>query len=211
MLSLHFVRHGQTDFSKRNCFCGQIDPPLNSTGEAMAAAFAQKWGAAKWAGIVASPLLRTRQTAAATATLAGLTVETDPGLIEIGYGSWEGRSEEEVEKTENEAFHAWARNPGFSSPPGGESAYAIAARALAAVGRIHDKYVDGNILVVSHKATLRVLVCALLGLDVNLFRARVNMPVASLTIIDFKKVGPMLRLLGDTSHLPPELAASEGT
>ena len=74
MLSLYLVRHGQTDYSLRNQFCGSIDPPLNATGMRMADALAARYGAVEWAGIYASPRLRTRQTAAPTAKLAGLEV-----------------------------------------------------------------------------------------------------------------------------------------
>jgi len=211
MLSLYLVRHGQTDYSRGNTFCGAIDPPLNATGQAMAEALAARYGDAEWAGIYASPLLRARQTAAPVAARAGVTVEHDDGLREIAYGGWEGRAEEEVERSEPEAFHAWSQNPGLVSPPGGETAYQIAARALPAIARIRDRHPSGKVLVVSHKATCRILVCALVGIDLNLFRARVSQPVASVTIIDIKKNGPMLRVLGDTSHLPAELAAAEGT
>jgi alpha-ribazole phosphatase len=211
MLSLYLVRHGQTDFSRRDTFCGSIDPPLSDTGRAMAEALGARYGDDPWAAIYASPLQRARETAAPVAARAGLTVEIDPDLREIAYGSWEGRKEAEVAASEPEAFHAWSQNPGHFAPPGGETAFQIAARAAAAIGRIRDRHTDGKVLIVSHKATLRVLTCALLGIDLNLFRARVAQPVASVTVFEFKKSGPLLARLGDVSHLPPELASAEGT
>jgi probable phosphoglycerate mutase len=210
MLSLHLVRHGQTDYSLQNKFCGSIDPPLNATGLKMAEALAARYGVEKWSAIYASPRLRTRQTAAPTAARSGVEVQLDDGLREIAYGDWEGRAEDEVEATDGERFRAWAAHPARVSPPGGETATQIAERALAAVDGIRARH-DGKVLVVSHKATLRVLVCALLGLDVDLFRARIAQKVAAVSIVDFKKAGPMLTVLGDTSHLPPELLALDGT
>src|SRR5262245_60599270 len=123
MLSIYLVRHGQTDYSRRNAFCGSIDPPLNDVGLAMAEALGARYGGEPWRAIYASPLQRARQTAAPVATRAGLTIEIDDGLREIAYGSWEGRAEEEVEQSEGEAFHAWAANPALVAPPGGETAY----------------------------------------------------------------------------------------
>jgi probable phosphoglycerate mutase len=210
-LTLLMVRHGQTDFSLGNRFCGSIDPPLNATGLAMADAIGARYGRAGLTAIFASPLLRTRQTAAPTASISGLEVQLDDGLREIAYGEWEGRSESEVEEEQPERFHAWAEHPGLVSPPGGENAVEIAARAMQAVERIRAAHSDGKILVVSHKATIRVLLCALLGIDVDLFRARVAQPVGAVSAVTFKKSGPMLERHGDVSHLPSELLGLDGT
>lgn len=211
MLSLYLVRHGQTDASLGNRFAGRIDPPLNATGQAMAAALAARYGGAGWREIVSSPLARARQTAAPTASAAGLTVTIDDGFVEIAYGEWDGRAEEEVERADAARFAAWVAHPGRLAPPGGESGDQIAARALAAVERIRARHADGRVLVVSHKATIRVLVCALVGLDVDQFRARIGQRVCAVNVIDFKPSGPLLQVLGDVSHLPPELLEGDGT
>jgi probable phosphoglycerate mutase len=211
MLSLYLVRHGQTDFSLANKFCGSIDPPLNATGLKMAEALGAKYGGEGWAGIYASPRLRARQTAEPTASRAGLEILVEDGLREIAYGEWEGRSEAEVEADDAERFHAWAAHPALVAPPGGETAVQIAARAGAAIDAIRARHTDGKVLVVSHKATLRILVCALMGIELDRFRARIAQKVCAVSIVDFKKSGPMLTVLGDTSHLPPALLAGDGT
>jgi broad specificity phosphatase PhoE len=211
MLSLYLVRHGQTDASRNNLFAGRIDPPLNAVGQAMAAALAARYGSFDWREIVSSPLQRARETAAATARAAGQTVTVDDGLIEIAYGEWDGRAEEEVEHADAQRFAAWSTHPGRVAPPGGESGDAIAVRALAAIDRIRARHHDGHVLVISHKATLRVLLCALLGIDVDYFRARIGQRVCAVTVVEFKSTGPILQLLNDRSHLPPELLEGDGT
>lgn len=211
MLSLYLVRHGQTDASLANRFCGRIDPPLNATGAAMAEALGARYGREPWAEIVASPLVRAQQTAEPTARAAGLPVTLDEGLVEIAYGEWDGRAEADVERDDPARFAAWAAHPGRVAPPGGETGAEIATRALAAVERIRARHQSGKVLVVSHKATLRVLVCALLGIDVDGFRARIAQKVCAVSIIDFRASGPLLQVLGDTSHLPAELLAGDGT
>ncbi len=214
MLSLYFVRHGQTDLSLANSFCGSIDPPLNANGMRMAEALAARYGSERWAAIYASPRLRTRQTAAPTATEAQIDVQIAEGLQEIAYGQWEGRSEEEVQRSEPERFADWSAHPGRVSPPGGETAVDIAARAMPVIESIRKNHSDGKVLVVSHKATLRVILCALLGVDVDLFRARIEQRVAAVSVVEFKKSGPLLQVLGDVSHLgrfAPDLVDSEGT
>jgi probable phosphoglycerate mutase len=215
MLSLYLVRHGQTDYSLHNRFCGSIDPPLNDTGVAMAEALAARYGDGPngrgWTAIWSSPRLRAQQTAEPTARRANIGLTIDDDLREIAYGEWEGQPEAEVARADPARFHAWAAHPGRVAPPGGESGEAIAVRALAAVTRLRERHPDGNVLLVSHKATLRVLMCALLGLDVDLFRVRIAQPVCAISIIDFKPSGPLLQLLGDSSHLPPTLRAGDGT
>jgi probable phosphoglycerate mutase len=211
MLTLYLVRHGQTDWSLANRFCGEHDVPLNATGRAMADALAARYGAAPWAAIYASPLERALKTAEPTARVAGLQVLVEPGLREIAYGEWDGRPEADVERDDPERFHAWAAHPGVVAPPGGETGLAIAARALAAIEAIRARHDRGQVLIVSHKATLRVLLCALLGIDVDQFRARLQQRTCAVSIVDFKASGPLLQCLGDVSHLPPELLAGDGT
>jgi len=65
--------------------------------------------------------------------------------------------------------------------------------------------------VVSHKATLRVLICALLGIDIGGYRDRIDIPVASLAIVEFHGHGPKLARLGDRSHLREALRQRPGT
>jgi probable phosphoglycerate mutase len=154
---------------------------------------------------------RARQTAEPTAKRAGIGLTIDEDLREIAYGEWEGRAEAEVERADPERFAAWAAHPGYVAPPGGESGAAIATRALAALARLRARHPDGKVLVVSHKATLRVLVCTLLGIDVDLFRVRIAQKTCAISVIDLKPTGPLLQVLGDTSHLPPELLAGDGT
>jgi alpha-ribazole phosphatase len=211
MLSLYLVRHGQTEYSLNNRLCGAIDPPLTEHGLAMAEALGARYGGESWAGIWSSPQLRARQTAQPTATRAQKELILDDGLREIAYGEWEGRPEEEVARADGARFAAWSANPGYVAPPGGESGLAIASRVLATVERIKQTHASGKILVVSHKATLRVLVCALFGIDVDLFRVRVAQKVCAVSIIELKSTGPLLQVLGDTSHLPPELLTDGGT
>ena len=106
---------------------------------------------------------------------------------------------------------AGVAQPGQVSSPRCRTAVEIAARALGAVDAIRARHDDGKVLVVSHKATLRVLLCALLGIDVDQFRARIAQPVSAVSVVSFKKSGPILEKLGDVSHLSPELIAAGGT
>lgn len=211
-LVLYLVRHGQTDCSLHNRMCGAgIDTPLNAAGERMAEALTNAFAPLPWRAIYSSPMLRARQTAEPLARRKGMTVEVLDGLKEIAYGAWDGRLEDEVARDEPEAWASWQRDPGSFAPPGGENAYALAARVLPAIATIRDRHSDGLAIAFAHKAVIRIAVCALLGIDVGLFRRRVDCKTGAVTIIEFCPDGPLLHALNDVSHLPPELREAGGT
>ena len=70
----------------------------------------------------------------------------------------------------------------------------------------------GNILVVSHKATTRIMLCSLLGIDMGRYRDRLSLTVAAVvSIVEMTKQGPLLKVLGDRSHLRESLRLRPGT
>ena len=211
MLDLYLIRHGQTDFSRENRFCGSIDPPLNEVGLRMADAFGAAYAGLKWDAIYSSPSQRARATAAALATRVGLEPILDEGLREVSYGEWETLRHEDAKARWPEAYAYWAADTASRSTPGDETAFQVAARAALVLERIKRERPEGRVLIVSHKATIRILICALLGMDVRLFRDRIGQPVAAVARFEIKKSGPMLALLGDVSHLPADLRNIEGT
>jgi probable phosphoglycerate mutase len=210
-MNLYMVRHGQTDASRENRFSGSSDPPLTVIGEAMAEAFARAYASLKWDAIYTSPMRRTRQTADALVRLTGVQATVEDGLKEIEYGEWEGLRQEDVKQRWPEAFGYWAADVASRGTPGGETAFHVAARAMRVVEGIRSRHQQGNVLIVSHKATLRVITCALLGLDVRLFRERIAEPVSAVTMFTLTTTKTLLTVHGDRSHLSEDLKNQEGT
>ncbi len=66
-------------------------------------------------------------------------------------------------------------------------------------------------LIVSHKATIRTILCSLLGIDVGRFRYRLVCPVSSVSVVEFTSQGPLLHRLADRSHLTESLKSLPGT
>ncbi|MEO8197294.1 MAG: histidine phosphatase family protein [Thermoanaerobaculia bacterium] len=210
-MNLYLVRHGQTASSRENRFTGSSDPPLTPVGEAMAEALAGAYSQVKWNAIYTSPLLRARQTAAPLCRAVGVEPTIEEGLKEIAYGEWEGLKLEEAEKRFPAEFAYWAADVASRGTPGGETAFAVAARAMRVVEQIRTRHTAGNVLVVAHKATLRIVACALLGLDVRLFRDRLALPVAAVSMFILAPHAVQLAFHADRSHLTPELRNAEGT
>jgi len=201
MLMLHLVRHGETMQSADGHFAGDIDPPLTERGLAQAERVASLATKLDLSAIYVSPKQRARQTSEPVLRACGLRPIVDDGLREIAYGAWEGRKESEIKASEPEVYASWSQDPALVAPPGGESAFAIAARALPILLRARREQAGGRVMFISHKATIRVIACALLGVPLGRFRDRVACPTASLTTFEFGERGAMLLRIGDVHHL----------
>jgi probable phosphoglycerate mutase len=202
MLTLHLVRHGDTLQAAEGYFAGDIDPPLTDHWRAQAEALGVVAARLDLAAVYVSPKLRARETAEPILRACKLEPIVEDGLREIAYGAWEGRKESEIKASDPALYGAWSQDPALVSPPGGESAFAIAARALPCLVRARREHPSGNVMFVSHKATVRIIVCALLGIPLGRFRDRVACPPASLTTFEFGERGAMLVRLADVSYLP---------
>ncbi|MFN8547277.1 MAG: histidine phosphatase family protein [Candidatus Eisenbacteria bacterium] len=152
--------------------------------------------------VYASPMRRTLETAAIVAR----PHRTSPprpasGLREIGHGHWEERTRAEVESAFPEEYAAWEEDPFTFAPEGGESGLSVMARALPVIREIVRAHAGKNVAVVSHKATIRLVLASLLGIDARGYRDRLDQSPACLNIVDFKDpVRARLMLYNDSSH-----------
>ena len=210
-LTLYFLRHGQTAFSRENAYCGSLDPELTSSGVEMAQAFATAYSSIPWNAIYCSPMQRTKATAKPLCEELGMHLELRDGFKEIHYGKWEGQSVEIVSRDYHDDYIRWLADPAWYPPTGGELAVAIAARAMLVIEEIKQTYDSGNVLIVSHKATIRIMLCSLLGIDVGRFRYRLGCPVGSISKVEFGSHGPLLHALADRTHLDESLRSLPGT
>ena len=133
------------------------------------------------------------------------------GLRELRYGKWEGLTNEFVKENYSEDYLRWLTEPAWNPPTGGETAVQLASRASLVVAEIQEQYSSGNVLLVSHKATIRVILCNLLGIDLGRYRDRIDVPAASLSLVQFGALGPMLKVLGDRSFMDADLRSLSGT
>jgi probable phosphoglycerate mutase len=201
MLTIHLVRHGDTAQAAEGIFCGDLDPPLTEHGLAQAEHLGKLGAKLGLTALYCSPKHRARQTIAPLARAIGLEPTIEPGLREIAYGRWEGRKESEIRVSEPEAYAAWHADPAMASPPGGETGFDIAGRALPVLARVREQHPTGRVLLVSHKATVRVLVCALLGMPLQRFRTYIACPTASITSFELGVESALLVRVADVHHL----------
>jgi len=210
-LTFYFLRHGQTAASRSNAFCGSIDPELTAEGQEMAQEFAAAYKKQKWAAIFCSPMKRALATGKPLCQAVAIEPQLRDGLREINYGKWEGKSVEDVEKLYHDDYIKWLADPGWNPPTEGEPAVAISHRVVQVMEEITRRYAEGNVLLVSHKATIRIALCSLLGIDVGRFRFRLGCPVGSVSVVEFGRHGPLVKALADRIHLSERLRNLPGT
>ncbi|MGL5880589.1 MAG: histidine phosphatase family protein [Xenococcaceae cyanobacterium] len=210
-LKLYLMRHGETVYSRTGGYCGELDPELTPEGMLMAKAFADTYRKLPWEAVYVSPMKRTIATAKPLCDAVGREMQLRDGLKEICYGEWEGKTAEYVQQHYGEDYINWLTEPAWNAPTGGETAVEISSRADLIIAEIEQKHKDGNVLVVSHKATVRIILCGLLGIDLGRYRDRIDMPAASISIVKFGKYGPMLEQLGDRSYMQESLRFLPGT
>jgi broad specificity phosphatase PhoE len=211
-LTIYFLRHGQTELSREDSFCGAgLDPELTEEGMEMARAFTASYCAQPWSAIYSSSMRRCIDTARTLSDATNQKIQVREDLREIAYGKWEGMTKEKVDHEFHDDYVSWLADPAWHAPTGGELASMIAICGLRVVEEIKRHFADGNVLMVSHKATIRIILCGLLGIDVGRFRYRLVCPVGSVSIVEFTTHGPLLVALADRSHLSAGLRSLPGT
>ncbi len=210
-LTIYFLRHGETTASQKGGYCGTLDPDLTPEGYQMAEDFADAYKSLPWTAVFSSPLRRAVATAEPLCKAIGIPRQLKEGLKEIAYGQWEGKTPEEVNREFHDTYVRWLADPGWNAPTGGQKGIDIARRSSLVLEEIEKRHPTGNVLVVSHKATTRIMLCSLLGIDVGRFRDRISMPVASISIVEFTIHGPLLHMMGDRSYLREQLRRRVGT
>lgn len=198
---LFLVRHGATRLSAEDRFAGATDVELSDEGRAQAGRLAARLADDRIVAVFCSPLGRTRETARVLAAPHGLIPIDDAGLREIDHGRWEGLTRAEVEARFGDEYARWEADPFTFAPEGGESGLHVLARALPVVRRIIESHAGENVLIVSHKATIRLVVSSLLGFDARGYRDRLDQAPACLNVLDFRDpVRARLMLYNDVSH-----------
>jgi probable phosphoglycerate mutase len=198
---IFLVRHGTTDLTAEDRFAGSTDVPLSEEGQHQAQRLGERLAREKLAAIYASPLSRTMHTASIIAQAHGLAVVGKPELREIDHGHWEGQRRSEVEQKYAAEYASWEEDPFTFAPEGGESGLAVMARALPAVRSIVVRHEGEHVLLVSHKATIRLLLASLLGFDARGYRDRLDQSPACLNVLDFRDpVRARLMVFNDVSH-----------
>lgn len=195
--TVYLVRSGkisQPDNQRR--YIGQIDWPLCDAGIQQARLLQKLLERVELQAVYCSDLTRSLQTAKIIGENKAMDIKTVQELREIALGEWEGRSFAEIAQRFPDHFQARASDTAYYRTPGGESFAECGQRVLKVFRSILAK-TTGNILIVGHAGTNRVLLCHVLGLSLaNLLR--IGQGYGCLNIIQCTPAGYQLKLMNYT-------------
>jgi len=195
------VRHGKTPTTGVELYGRRPGVDLSDAGRAQADAVAERigaLGAKRVAAVYASPLERTRQTAAPIAKATGNRVRRDAGLIELDVGDWTGRKLRDLRKLK--AWSTVQKYPSGFRFPGGESFLEMQTRIAGSLDRLAERHRGETIVAVSHADPIRAVVAHAMGTHIDLFQRIVVSP-CSVTAILATTGGPVVLAVNSTAEL----------
>jgi broad specificity phosphatase PhoE len=201
MNQIILVRHGETEWNAGEIIRGRADVALNENGLKQAELLAGYLADFAIEAVYASPLQRTLKTAAAIAARHGLEVRSEPGLIDLSFGEWEGKPLEEVQEDYPELYRQWVKAPEKVMMPSGESLNDVRRRTLKLVNDVIARH-QGTVVLVSHRVVNKVLICVLLGLDNSHFW-NIRIDTCGITTFNYENSQFILIEHNNTSFLKP--------
>jgi len=203
------LRHATTAATGRRLGGRTPGVHLDAPGRAQAAAAARRLAELPVAAVYASPLERTRETAAAVAQAHRLRVRIERGILEVDYGDWTDRPLAQLRRLA--LWRTVQQAPSRVTFPGGESIRAAQQRAVEATERIAASHAGETVVLVSHADVIKAVVAHHLGMGLDLFQRIVISPASSTVIVLPEGATPALVTLNDTSDPgEPDTATAAG-
>ncbi|HWD32958.1 alpha-ribazole phosphatase family protein [Pseudomonas caricapapayae] len=157
---IDLLRHGETELG--GGLRGSLDDALTDKGWAQMQAAVEAGG--PWQALVSSPLQRCAHFAQALGEQLHLPLQLAPGLQELHFGEWEGRSAAELMLTHEQQLGQFWADPYAFTPPGGEAVIDFSGRVLKAIAELHREHADKHLLLVTHGGVMRLLLARARGL-----------------------------------------------
>ena len=206
------ARHGATAFSlaKRFSGAGGQDLPLAPIGllqaQALAGELAERGGTEL---IIASPLLRTQQTAKQVEKVIGVDIETDADFAECAFGEWDGLTFAEVQAGWPDLVDEWLRSTKVA-PPGGESLDEVKFRVDRGRRRLMEQYPGKKLAVIAHVTPIKIMAGLAVGAPLDsVFRMELS-PCSITTLAWFPDGNSSMFGFSEAAHLR-QLPVPEGT
>jgi broad specificity phosphatase PhoE len=200
MTTVFLVRHGRTGWNKEQIFRGHKDVPLDEVGREEARLVGDRLKGEGIRAVFSSPLSRARETAEAIAQFHKVEVEILAGLTDLHFGEWEGQSRQEVQGRYPDLYEQWQGAPHEVIFTGGEDLAAVSSRAMGAVKDIINRHPQEGVVLVSHRVVLKVLICALLGLDNSHFW-NIAQDTTAINCFHHRNGAWICNFLNDTCHV----------
>ena len=199
MTTIMLIRHGDTDWNLEEIFRGRADIELNETGIKQAELLAKYLEGVSLVAVYSSPLKRALKTAEIIAGPQFADVTLSRELIDFDYGEWQGLSHDTVKDKYKMLYEEWMKKPHLVRIPKGESLDDVRKRAVSLVNQVAARH-QGIVALVSHRVILKVIICALLGLDNSHFW-NIKVDTCGITTFIHKDESFILEKHNETSFL----------
>ncbi|WP_433292743.1 histidine phosphatase family protein [Actinoplanes sp. CA-030573] len=214
MATVLLLRHGRTTANATGELAGRRPVDLDDAGVGQASKAGERLRALPLAAVVSSPLKRCRKTL--ELALPDAEVVEDDGLIECGYGDWEGRPLKELAK--EDLWPVVQQHPSAAVFPHGEAMADMSARAIASVRRWDARVTEEHgpealWLACSHGDVIKAIIADALGLHLDQFQ-RIAVDPASISVIRYTPTRPFVVRVnegGDLASLVPPKAETTGS
>jgi alpha-ribazole phosphatase len=190
--SIFLVRHAESAEWARQVCHGTLDVPLSSGGVVQAGRISSHLEDAALDAVYASPRSRALATALAVAAKHGLKPVIREALAEIDFGSFEGRTFDEIAASHPDLYARWMSQPASMRFPDGESFGDLRARVASEIGQIRRERDGGSVAVVTHGGVIRAVLADVMGLnDEAIFR--IEQSWGGITLVEWIGDDPILR------------------
>jgi len=194
------IRHGETAWNVDTRIQGQLDVPLNATGQWQAERLALALADEGVDVLYTSDLQRAQQTAGPLARACGVEPAPEPGLRERGFGIFEGRTWAEIEQHWPDESTRWRRREPDFGPVGGETLQSFYERCVACATRLAQRHPGAVVALVAHGGVLDCLYRAATRVELRAPRSW-QLGNASINRLLYTPQGFTLVGWADTGHL----------
>ncbi|OGB66028.1 MAG: hypothetical protein A2Y94_14620 [Caldithrix sp. RBG_13_44_9] len=184
MLEIYFIRHGESVGNKEERFRGRCDFELNENGLKQAEALRQELARVEFSAVYSSPLQRAFRTAQIMADSRAPVIEA-AGFTNIALGAWENQPKAYISQKYPELWQIWLTRPEKLVFDGLETLPMVQKRAYQALHELIARHPDGKIAVVSHRAVLKPLFAAMLGMSEPYFW-KIQLDTASYSLSEYR-------------------------
>ncbi|MCR5834789.1 MAG: histidine phosphatase family protein [Selenomonadaceae bacterium] len=167
MTKVFLIRHGETEWNQVGRLQGNTNILLSPNGIRQAQLLAENAPFSNIDAVYSSDLDRACVTAKILANKFNLSVIQMKNLREMNFGDWEGRELKDLANDEKSGFQEFFIRPDMVKPPKGETFIECQARVVNALEEIVIDRNNQNIVVVTHGAVIRLILCAILAIPLR--------------------------------------------
>lgn len=198
MLKIYLTRHGETEWNVQERMQGQKDAPLTDKGVEQALKLGKALDNIKFNAVYSSSLYRAFRTAQIISNHTNIIVSEE--LKEISFGEWEGRVFTDLVESYPQVMDNFRNDPENYFPPTGESYFDVQKRVVPFVDNVISKHKEGNILIVSHGVTAKIIILHLLKKSLKEMWVKPRLKPTALSIFNINAGIVEVEKLADTSH-----------